>query len=62
MTWDEFDKQFDLKNVYFPEKRVITDIDCPKCGNKIYERTDIILPSYPPQRQFECDCGWVGYH
>lgn len=43
-------------------ERKITDIDCPKCGKKIYVRTDVILFSYPSKSQYECDCGWVGYN
>ena len=42
--------------------RVKTDIDCPKCGAKIWKRVDRILASNPPQYQYECDCGWTGYH
>lgn len=62
MTWEEFEKM-NLKEYYINNsKRKITDIDCPRCGKKIYVRTDIILASYPPQSQYECDCGWVGYN
>ena len=39
-----------------------TQLACPKCGKRIYKRTDIILSCYPPKRQYFCgDCGWVGY-
>ena len=62
MTWEEFEK-INQKEYYTDEsKRKITDIECPKCGKKIYMRTDIILASYPPKCQYECDCGWVGYN
>ena len=61
MTWEEFEN-LNVKMALFPEKRKKTDIECPKCGNVVYERTDIILTSYPPKKRYECDCGWVGYH
>ena len=63
MTWEEFENANRLNDTYLIEPtRKLTDIDCPKCGKKIYVRTDIVLTSYPPQSQYECDCGWVGYH
>ena len=35
---------------------------CPKCGNQIYKRTDIILSCYPPKHQYFCsECDWVGF-
>lgn len=63
MEWEKF-KIMNQKEYYCinNSNREITDIDCPKCGKKIYVRTDIVLTSYPPQRQYECDCGWVGYN
>lgn len=42
--------------------RVQTDVECPRCGRKIWKRVDMVLLSNPPQYQYECDCGWVGYH
>lgn len=63
MTWEEFEKaNNDREAFWFNDKRRLTEIECPKCGQKLYERLDIVLASYPPQRQFECGCGWVGYH
>ena len=65
MTWEEFKKstrQFSIGFGVDTFKKEITDIDCPKCGKKIYVRTDIVLASYPPKRQYECDCGWIGYN
>lgn len=59
MTWEEF------KNRELPEQRSAyreqTNIECPRCGKHIWKRLDIVLPSYPKQYQYECDCGWVGY-
>lgn len=38
------------------------NIECPRCGAKLFRRNDIILTSNPPQYQYECDkCNWVGY-
>ena len=62
MDWETFKEENRNDFNWFPENRKITDIDCPKCGKKIYLRTDIILTSYPPKHQYECDCGWVGYN
>ena len=59
MTWEDY------KNRTVPEElfvhRVKTDIECPRCRKLIWKRTDIVLTSFPPQYQYECDCGWVGY-
>lgn len=58
MKWEDFDKTFEWPE-YSNYKQ--TDIECPKCGKKVKMRTDIVLTSYPPQYQYECECGWVGY-
>ena len=59
-TWDDFRNQ-ELPEFLFTNKEK-TDIACPKCGEPIYRRTDIVLTSYPAQYQYECDnCNWVGY-
>lgn len=42
--------------------RVITNVKCPKCGKRVWKRTDIVLTSYPVQYIYECDCGWCGYN
>ena len=42
--------------------RVQTGIECPRCGRKIWKRMDMVLLSNPPKYQYECDCGWTGYH
>ena len=58
MKWDEIKDRYPATLRAKLEK---TDIDCPDCGKKVYMRTDIILTTYPPQYQYECECGWVGY-
>ena len=57
MKWEDYKDQ---SVSVMPLNMVKTDIDCPKCGKKLYKRTDIVLTSYPPQEVFECGCGWVG--
>lgn len=59
MKWEDIEKQYPETWVY--TNRELTDIDCPKCGKKLFKRTDIVLTSYPPQYQYECECGFVGY-
>lgn len=59
MTWEEFKKQYSETSSYTNLKE--TDIDCPRCGKKIFKRLDIVLTSYPAQYQYECKCGWIGY-
>jgi len=55
MTWDNFLAQNITHNY---DEQVKTDIDCPKCGKKIYFDTTVVLTSYPPQYKYWCDCGW----
>lgn len=61
MKWEDYQKTV----LYWTEmaNRELTDIECPECGKKIYRRTDVVLTSYPPQYNYECDCGWkeTGY-
>lgn len=58
MKWEDY-KPIPKKDVY--EKQI--NVECPKCGSKIYKRLDIVLPSYPPKYQYEChNCGWVGHN
>jgi len=61
MKWEEVQKQRPETSKYTK-----TDIECPKCGKKIFKRVDIIVLSsysapYSEQYQYECKCGWVGY-
>jgi len=59
MKWDELENKWPITVDTSPLKK--TDIDCPDCGKKVYMRTDITLTTYPPQYQYECECGWIGY-
>lgn len=60
MTWEDFlQRRLPCNPVV---TRVRTDIECPRCGRKIWKRVDMVLLSNPPQYQYECDCGWTGYH
>ena len=59
MEWKDF-KDYEYGFAGMPNA-VKTDIKCPKCGQPIYMRTDIVLTSYPVQFSYFCDCGWAGY-
>lgn len=60
MKWEEYQNSIPAYE-YFSDREK-TDIECPNCGAPVWRRTDIILTSYPPKLQYECDyCGWVGY-
>ena len=60
MQWEEFlQHKLPLNHVV---TRVKTDIECPKCKRNLWKRMDIVLMSNPPKYQYECECGWVGYH
>lgn len=60
MTWKEFESNSFDNDWDWYRSRVQTEIECPRCGKKIYKRMDIVLASYPPQYRYECDCGWAG--
>lgn len=54
MKWEEFlDKNIDSYN-----GQIQTNIECPKCGRKIYYDSTIILTSYPCKYYYWCSCGW----
>ena len=60
MKWDEFNKMISIDT--WEETRSQVNIECPKCGAKLFRRNDIVLTSNPPKYQYECDkCNWVGY-
>lgn len=58
MTWEEAKKNR-WQNIILSD-RELTDVECPKCGRKIYVDMTCILTSNPPQRRYFCDCGWSG--
>lgn len=62
MTWDEFIEKTNNAISITVINKEITDIECPKCKRKLYRRTDIVLTTYPPRHQYECECGWIGYN
>lgn len=60
MKWDEFNKM--IFDTWEMESCSQVNIECPKCGAKLFRRNDMVLTSYPPKYQYECDkCNWVGY-
>lgn len=57
IPWEDF---IETKSCQFANSEP-TQIACPKCGNRIYKRTDVILTCYPPKHQYFCGkCDWVG--
>lgn len=61
IKWDDIKDKRSNIGQYFTS-RAKTNIECPKCGELIYKRTDITLTTHPAMYQYECDgCGWVGY-
>lgn len=60
ITWEEHQFKMPPHEVF--TNKIKTNIQCPKCGEPLYKRTDIVLTSYPAQYQYECEkCNWVGY-
>lgn len=40
-----------------------TNIECPKCGERLIKRLDLILTSNPPKYVYVCRyCNWGGYN
>lgn len=60
MKWEDFENYYSNMNMTL-SNYVLTDIECPECGKFLFKRRDIVLTSYPPQYQYECACGFVGY-
>lgn len=61
MTWEDF-KRRKLPIIDISICRTKVDVDCPRCGKHLWKRLDMVLTSNPPKYQYECDCGWTGYH
>lgn len=59
MKWEDVKKQYPETSRFMNRKK--TNIDCPKCGKKIFKRTDMVLTTRPVKYQYECECGWIGY-
>lgn len=58
MKWEDFKDNYPT---YTFTNKIQTNIECPKCGKRLFERTDIVLTTYPAQYQYECTCGFVSY-
>lgn len=59
MKWEEFERMSPPMEMFI--NTVKTNIECPKCGEPLYFRNDIVLTTYPAQYKYECVCGFVGY-
>lgn len=56
MTWEEFRKQPVTIKEYED-----TDIECPKCGEKVKRYGRMVITTYPVKYQYCCfSCGWYG--
>ena len=61
MTWEQFrEVRKCIKSSANDSMGFRTNIECPKCGSYICMDMSMVLTSYPPQRRYFCDCGWVG--
>lgn len=58
MTWDEFLNK-PVQDRWHTQ--IETDIECPKCGRKIYLDDTIEMTSYPGRYKYWCSCGWTGH-
>lgn len=58
MTWREFNEQ---PINFVGDRYKLTEIECPKCGKKIYYDSGVILTSYPAKYYYWCRCGWSDY-
>lgn len=56
INWNDF---LDSEILY-DSRQVLTDIECPKCGRRIYLDDTVVLTTYPPQYRYWCSCGWDG--
>ena len=57
ITWEMFIQG--IKNLE-DNKYELTNIECPKCQEKLYRRTDVVFTSYPPKYKYVCKkCGWA---
>ncbi len=59
MKWDEFNEIGNATGM--PSTMVLTNINCPKCGKRIYLDNSVVLTTYPVQYSYICECGWYGY-
>ena len=58
MKWEDYKKD---KDIVVYDKYVKTDIECPKCGEVIYQDVSVQYMTNPPQHDFYCfGCGWKG--
>lgn len=58
IKWEDLRKGEDLT---IHPQYVKTNIECPSCGEEIYEDVSIEYLLIPPQHDFYCfKCGWSG--
>lgn len=58
IKWEDYKKD---ESVDICSKYIKSGIECPSCGEEIYEDMSIEYLSNPPQHDFYCfKCGWQG--
>ena len=51
MTLEEYREQMKITQ---HGKYTKIDVECPKCGERLYRDNSIVLTTYPPQHRLEC--------
>ena len=58
ISLDEYNKQ--REHIYL--KRSGNGIECPSCGDELFDESNEILTSYPPKQRIKCkSCNWSGF-
>lgn len=59
MKWEEFKRKGPEMSTY--DGQILTDVECPRCGKKVYYNSTVVLTTYPAQYEYWCkECGWSG--
>ena len=59
MKWEDFEKEYPDTSTF--TNLIHTNIECPKCGKPLFQRTDIVLTTWPAQYVYKCECGFSGH-
>ena len=58
INWDDFNPNSYAQLI---SEWQITNVKCPKCGERLHKNTTVILPTNPPKHQYKCfKCDFVG--
>lgn len=59
IEWDDFNPNSYAQPV---GEWQITNIKCPKCGERLHKNIAVILTTNPPKSIYSCfECSWRGY-